>query len=203
MLTFDEAAHVYHWNGVRVPSVTQVLGMMTDLSAIPEGNLNFARDRGHAVHYACELFDQDNLDWDSLDERLVPYVEAWADFRAKTGFVPTGIEERVFHPALRYAGTLDRRGIIDGEPSILDIKAVAAMYPTTGMQTAAYAAAWNAANQSTPDKMTGRYGIQLLKTGKWKLNHYKDATDWPTFVSALTLIGWADRNKTRISYDPK
>lgn len=201
MLTFDEASHAYHWNGARVPSVTQILGALTDLSAIPEANLNFARDRGHAVHYACELFDQDNLDWSSLDVRLVPYVEAWADFRVKTGFIPTGIEERVFHPGLRYAGTLDRRGIIEGQPSILDIKAVAAMYPTTGMQTAAYAEALNAGG--TVEKHTGRYGIQLLKTGKWKLNHYKDATDWPTFVSALTLINWANRNKQRIEYVPE
>lgn len=202
MLTFDEASHAYHWNGMRVPSVTQILGAMTDLSAIPEANLNFARDRGHAVHYACELFDQDDLDWSSLDVRLVPYVEAWVDFRTKTGFVPTGIEEKVFHPGLRYAGTLDRRGIIEGEPSILDIKAVAAMYPTTGMQTAAYAEALNAGG-AVSEKHTGRYGIQLLKTGKWKLNHYKDATDWPTFVSALTLINWANRNKQRIAYEPQ
>lgn len=202
MLVFDEASHTYHWNGIRVPSVTQILGAMTDLSGIPGARLEFARDRGHAVHYACELFDQDDLDWSTLDPRLVPYVEGWADFRAKTGFIPTGIEEKVFHPGLRYAGTLDRRGVIDGQPSVLDIKAVAKMYPTTGMQTAAYAEALNAGTPGI-EKHTGRYGIQLLPSGKWKLNHYSEVTDWPTFVSALTLINWANKNKQRIEYVPQ
>jgi len=201
MLTFDEPSHTYRHGGDLVPSVTQILGMMTDLSCIRESILEYAKTRGHGVHLGCELYDQDDLDWDSVGAELRPYIDAWADFRAKTGFVPIQIEQRVFHPHLRYAGTLDRSGIFQGELSIIDIKAVASMYPTTGMQTAAYAEAIHAGDPKAP-KHTGRYAVQLLRTGKWKLHTYRDRTDWPVFVSALTLMNWAHRNNHKVAYEP-
>lgn len=203
MLTFDEATHTYWIGAAKVPSVTQILKPLVDLSSIPSGVLAHASARGTAVHYACELFDQDNLDWDSLDVELVPYVEAWVEFRMATGFMPIRNEERVFHPGLFYAGTLDRTGLINGELSVVDIKTSSGLYPTVGMQLAAYAEALNATNaNATEPKHTGRYAVQLKKDGRYHLQPYTDKTDWPVFVSLKTLITWSDKNKTRIHHEP-
>lgn len=202
MLRFDPDTHTYWLGDAKVPSVTTILKPLTDLSAIPRDVLQYAADRGTAVHYGTELYDTDQLDWDSLTDELVPYIEAWAEFRAITGFRPELIEARVFHPGLFYAGTLDRTGIINGERAILDIKTSKTMYPTVGMQLAAYAEALHAA-QPEQDKHTARYAVQLKDDGTWALHQYADPTDWPTFVAMRTLVGWADKHNQRISYDPR
>lgn len=202
MIRFDEDTHTYWLGNAKVPSVTQVLSPLVDLSAIPPAILQYAADRGTAVHYGCELYDQDNLDWDSLDAELVPYIEAWAEFRAVMGFKPERIESRVFHPGLFYAGTLDRTGVLEGQRSIIDIKTSKTMYPTVGMQLAAYGEAIHAQEPETP-KHTGRYAVQLKEDGTWKLHPYTDKADWPTFVALKTIVGWADKNQQRISYDPR
>lgn len=201
MLRFDEATHTYWLGDAKVPSVTSILKPMTDLDGIPPAILAYAADRGTAVHFGCELYDTDNLDWDSLDTELVPYIEAWAEFRAVTGFKPQLIESRVFHPGLFYAGTLDRTGVVEGELAILDIKTSKTMYPTVGMQLAAYAEALHASNPES-QKHTARYAVQLKDDGTWKLHPYTDKADWPTFVALKTIVGWADKNKTRINYEP-
>lgn len=204
-LRFDPASHTYWMGDRRVPSVTQILGIMTDLEDIKRmrpGVIEHAADRGDAAHYGCELFDKGILDWDTVDEEIRPYIEAWADFRAKTGFEPDRIEAKVFHPGLIYAGTLDRTGTYEGEHALVDIKCVAAMYPTTGPQTAAYAEAIHAAEPATP-KLTARYAVQLQPDGKWKLHPYRERSDFSVFVAARTLMGWADKNQQAIAYNPK
>lgn len=199
MLTFDEETHIYRWNGMVIPSVTRILGMLTDLKHIPADVLRYAADRGKAVHYGTELYDEDNLDWASVDDELVPYIEAWADFRATTGFTPTLIEHPVFHPALFYAGKLDRVGTMDGEIVLLDIKTSKTMYPTVGPQLAAYATAL-ATEKSAPN-VTRRAAVQLKDDGTWALHEYEDKHDWPVFLAAKTLLGWANKHRQGISYE--
>lgn len=203
-LRFDAATHTYWHGDRRVPSVTQILGAMTDLDDIRRlrpGVIEHAADRGDATHFGCELYDKGTLDWGTVGDEIRPYMEAWCDFRTSTGFEPDRIEARVFHPHLFYAGTLDRSGVLYGEHSIVDIKCVAAMYATTGPQTAAYAEALRHSEPDSP-KITARYAVQLLRTGKWKLHEYKDPADWSVFVAMRTLIGWSDKNKQRILYEP-
>lgn len=202
MLHFDAASHTYTIGGERLPSVTQVLEMLTDLDQIPAQKLRYAAERGDAVHYGCELHDRDELDWDTLEAELAPYVEAWIKFRRQTGFVPDKIEHRMFHPAMRFAGTLDRTGILYDLPTVLDIKAVVKTYPSTGPQLAAYETLLRATEPDGP-KAYQRYAVQLCKDGTYRLHHYKDPADFGVFVSALTLWKWAERNQQRIFYSPK
>lgn len=201
MLTFDADTHTYRLGDAVVPSVTTILKAVTDLDGINPHILAYAADRGTAVHYACELYDLDDLDWSSLSDELVPYVEAWVDFRASTGFKPERIESRVFHPGLFYAGTLDRTGVLYDERSVIDIKTTATMYPWVGLQTAAYQEALHASEPEAP-RHTKRYAVQLKNDGKWKLHEYKDPTDWPTFIALCTVLNWSNKHKARISYVP-
>lgn len=51
-LSFDAAAHTYTLDGAVIPSVTQIVAVVTgkDLSAIPEKTLAAARERGETIH---------------------------------------------------------------------------------------------------------------------------------------------------------
>ena len=169
---------------------------------VPESNLEYARLRGDAVHYGCELFDRDELDWDTVQKELIGYIKAWQSFRQQTGFEPELIEHRVFHPGLRYAGTVDRAGLLSGVHGVLDIKAVAQMYPATGLQLAAYQQALHQSLPLHPHRFEARWSVQLKADGTFRFHAYEDPNDWPSFVSLLSAINWANKHKVRIHHDP-
>ena len=106
MLTFDPGPHKYFWNGVPVPSVTEILSPLTDLSFVDADVLRRAQAFGTAVHYACELHDTGRLDEEALDPELAPYLAGWRKFCSEHACTWDLIEQRVYHPTLRYAGTL-------------------------------------------------------------------------------------------------
>jgi hypothetical protein len=189
-LRFDPEAHEYRFDGEVVPSVTQVLAPIVDYSAVPAFMLNYAADRGTQAHYACELYDADELDEESLDERLVPYVEAWKAFRAESGFTIEHSEQRLYHPRYRYAGTCDRVGILNGRRTVLEIKTTATLLPATAVQCAAYQAAFN---ETAPAAMRakGCVAVHLRPDGSYRLERYEDTREhFAAFVALLTLKNW-------------
>lgn len=124
-MEFNEDLHLYTWRGEVIPSVTQILkefGFIDDQWYTEE-----AKIRGRAVHKACELWDKGTLNPNSLHASLEGYLEAWKRFTVETGFESELIEHRVVNPIYRYAGTLDRVGVmhkVAGGPrkTLLDIK---------------------------------------------------------------------------------
>ena len=186
-LQFDEALHRYSYKGLTVPGVTSVIESCLDsFSGVPAEALEYARQRGTAVHLATALYDLDDLQMDTVDIAILPYLEAWIKFRAETGFAPTHIEEKVFHPRHFYAGALDRIGLFFGEKALMDIKSGALM-PSVYPQTAAYAEAHNYRNA---DKITKRWVVQLRDDGTYRLVELKDKGDFSVFLSALNLHQW-------------
>lgn len=164
---FDAGRHIYRLNGADVPGVTSVMQDVgvVDFSMLTESTRTMALARGRKIHTATQFDDEGDLDESGLDPQLLGYVAAWRKFRAETGFTPDLIEHRGYHEALRYAGTLDRRGIINGKPAILDIKSNHAPY-WTKYQTAAYAAFF-------PDPRTyHRIAVELHKDGTYKAETY-------------------------------
>ena len=80
----NEERHEYAIDGVLRPSVTQTLkdaGLTYDQWYTEE-----ARLRGKAVHAACQLLDEDDLDWDSVLPEYRGYVTAWERFKRDSGF---------------------------------------------------------------------------------------------------------------------
>ena len=79
MLTFDNSKHEYRFNGVVVPSVTQILKAvgLSDYSYIPTGVLQIATERGTVVHKIIEWYEQDILDASSIDPELKGYFESY------------------------------------------------------------------------------------------------------------------------------
>lgn len=194
MIRFDPDTHSY-WNGdTRVPSVTQILSPLTNLGHIPKAILQRAADRGTAVHKATELFDLGMLDHTSISDEVKPYLDAWIRFLLDHKGDPIDIEQLVYHDGLAYAGTLDRRMLVDGVESIVDIKTSKTIYPTVGPQLAAYAHACDAS--------LARHAVQLKADGTYALHSYSDPADWSVFLSLRTLIGWADQHQSGIHYEP-
>lgn len=191
-LAFDEATHTYRHDGQVIPGVTGILAPLTDLSAVPADILAAASAFGTAVHLATELLDQGRLDMSSVDAALLPYLDAWRQFCSDHGAEWTHIEARLYHPALRYAGTVDRMGVVDGVPSIVDIKTSGVIYPSTGPQTAAYQRA--AADGEQKFTARQRLSVQLKADGTYAVKKHTDPADFSVFASLLTLRNWCKRN---------
>lgn len=186
-LTFDADTHTYRFDGVVVPGVTTILKPLTDFSAVPPHVLDAASAFGTAVHLACELDDVGTLDEDQLDPALAPYLDAWRKFSAEHAVQWDQIEQRVYHPTMRYAGTLDRFGRVDGDLTVVDIKSSVQLYPSVGPQLAAYA-------NALMHPYAKRMAVQLKADGTYVAKPYTDPSDWPMFASLLTVRTWCARH---------
>lgn len=199
ILNFDEDSHTYTLGGKVIPSVTQVLSPLTEYAGIPKHILDAAADRGNYVHKACEMYLWETLDEDSLKEEARPYFNGFKKFMSETGFIPEVIEERVYHPTLKYAGTLDLGGILPPagrrkkpQRALIDLKTTFKLMRAVGPQTAAYFDAWAAANPK--DKFEARYALQLKKDGTYCLEPMKDRTDSNIFLSCLNIFNFMKGN---------
>lgn len=191
-ITFEPETHSYFYGMERVPSVSEILRPLTEtyLAAIPEGVLNWKRDLGVAVHKACELLDLGTLDGESLDEQIVPYLEAYKAFRVDYQPQWNAIEQIVFDDVRRYAGTMDRAGELTTGPAIVDLKTSLQVQPSAAVQLWAYAVAHAEIEQ--PDLLV----LQLMKDGKYKLVPFTQYDEYDaTWNALLTLYGWKKRNE--------
>lgn len=184
MLTFDAEKHLYRLDGQALPSVTQVLqGVgLIDRTWFTE----YARTRGTYVHEAARLFDENDLDWESLDPAIRMYVLAYCDFRATTNWPLSDIELPVASATYGYAGTIDR--VFNTTPirTVIDIK-TGQPEPWHDLQLAAYAAALG-----EPCK---RVGLYLSDDGKWTTKTYSERAAESVFLSALAIFNWKARNR--------
>lgn len=189
MLTFDRFTHTYRWNGAVVPSVTQILGQLTDLSMIPRDVLERKRQIGTWVHEAIELDLAGDLDESSINDSWRGYFNGWRKFQAEAGFVMLESERQVYSSKYAYAGTLDLFGDLPKlGRSLIDTKCTATLYPTVGPQTAAYAEAHGAPKAK-------RFALQLKPDGTYNLHPCADRGDLGVFMAALTLFNWRSKWK--------
>ena len=193
----------YHIGDRKVPSVTQVLGII-DKPGLLEWSCrlgikeaNRQRDDagkfGHEVHDAIEV-------WATRDDRPIPqhvqkalgwfiewseqYVEEWVCF-----------EQAVFHDELLYAGTSDAFAIMKGSRKLVlvDFKTSKSMRDTYDLQVAAYL---NATRIEHPgidlSKVDGAIILHMnRKSEKWEAHPVQDLPGkWEAFKAALTLYKW-------------
>lgn len=186
MLTFDEATHTYRLDGVVVPSVTTIMKPLYNFDFVSELTLEIASKRGVEVHKACEMYDLDDLDESSLDGwKWINYFKAWKRFREESGYVPHLTEKQVHHPTLKFAGTLDSAGVMNGEEVVIDRKTTASLSSAIGVQLAAYDEALRQEDPKQPKRK--RYAVQLRPDGTYRLQPYEKSTDWTTFVALINL----------------
>ncbi len=143
---------------------------------------------GTHVHEAVDLYNKDALDHSSLTPAVESYLMGWCRFLEESGFVVTASEERVYHPKMGYAGTLDSMGNFPKhkEIALVDVKTGLTMPKSVGPQTAAYGEAWAVANK----KRRPRRYCCLLGPGTYNLVALTDPRDFDVFKAALTIHRW-------------
>ena len=166
---FDEATHTYLVDGQEVPSVTEILKPLhRSYGKVNASVLEYAANRGKAVHAALELFDLGGeLEASPETEGYIrAYLEWQSVYRPKW----TAVEQIVWSGLFGYAGTLDRAGFLNGgEFAIVDLKtsqATKESLVSVCCQTAAYEIAFN---EHTPQRGYKRYGLFLKSDGTYRL----------------------------------
>lgn len=190
MLTFDEDAHQYRYDGVVKPSVTQVLSKLHDFGMVPADVLAAACARGTYVHTLCEYHDQNDLDDSSVGDYR-GYLNAWIKFSADHRAEWSGIEAKEYSKRFGFAGTMDRRGTLAGVHYIVDIKTAAQPHPVWGLQTAAYRQL--SAEQDMGWLLARRATVQLRADGSYKFLPWDSPEDWPAFQALITLTNWSNK----------
>lgn len=184
MLTFDPEKHTYALDGQVLPSVTQILTALNFIDA--RWYDEWSRDKGTLVHLVCHLDDTGELDDDTVDPVLVPYLDAYRQFKAQSGFIASASEVPLASAKYRYAGTPDKIGSFkDAECVIIDIKS-GNVEPWAAIQLSMY--------QILKDSPYNRYALKLMKDGKYKLIPFKDRQDKQISLSAVACYWWQRNN---------
>lgn len=148
-LAFDEDSHLYTWKGRPAPSVSAILNLKRDFSMIPEHNAQAGLHFGKVLHEALFLLDTDDLDRDSLDPMLLPYIAGYERFKAAPGDYISALAGEMLdtrnmlaecamgHDSCGYCGTLDRLFAVGKYDVLLDFKSGQANR-WTGVQLAGY-----------------------------------------------------------------
>lgn len=182
-IEFSEEEHRYTLRGVKLPSVTQIMEVLSILlyRDVPVSTLNAAADRGTRAHeQVSHIVDYGVVE---TDEDTEPYIEAFQDFN--TTYHPKWVasEFRVYHKQLRYAGTIDLIAESDdGAVDVMDIKTTAQFHRVMlSVQLAAYAEAL----ASHGVKVRNLYGLQLLKDGRYRFEQVEG--DYKLFLHCLAI----------------
>ncbi len=192
---FDDETHIYRMGGRIVPGVSTILRKAgiadpaeTDSGfVISDDIIDNAADRGKVIHAAIELLDAGELDWETVDDECLPYVEAWQAWCEATGFVSIANEWPFYDETHDYCGTGDAVGYIGDRLTIVDRKTGSAgLKPWHKYQLAAYA--WPFSEWG--DKWPQRIMVQLKANGKPKAVTFAANGEWDmkVFLACRTLL---------------
>lgn len=216
-LRYDAAAHrSFRADGTEVPHVTAILkacGLTEDFEALAEDvprlaeTIDAARARGRAVHDYCHAYDDDDLDRDRCDPRIVPWVDAWAACRARLRLEPAVRERYLYAATYGYAGILD--GVFYRRPDpdwsartvLVDIKTGDPEDAAGHLQTAAYELALSDLG-IVPDE---RWAIWLRPDARvpYRIVNYSAREeaymDVQKFLAALTVYNEQPARRRRVA----
>lgn len=184
-LTFEPIAHRYTLRTRELISVTQALDEAGFIDR--QWFTDAALVRGTAVHAAVQAFHATGIA--PSDEVTAPFFDAYLEFQTAGGFHVEASEERICHPMLGYAGTLDLRGRFRNftqGTDLIDIK-TGSVPSWVGYQTAAYA-------RCVPDPVVRRWALNLRADATYRIQSLTNRTDERVFLAALTVAqakrGW-------------
>lgn len=121
-LTFDSAGHTYKLNGRQLPTVSQIVRLITGdtYAGIPRATLKKAAAFGTAVHKSIELYNETYIIKYSDDFKATFCLNQWVRLRPE--FDKIIDNEIMVHYRDLYAGTFDSIAIKDGELILIDYK---------------------------------------------------------------------------------
>lgn len=166
ILQFFDKGHVYILDGERIPCVSDLCRFLHReiYKDSPLWQLEAAADRGTKVHAATEALDRTGRA--EIEDDYLPYLEAYALFRKEHDVQWELIEHPDYHPAHRYAGTIDRYGMVDGFKTLLDIKTTYTVHkPLCGASLNLYRMMLEAREREVERLMI----LHLKKDGRYRL----------------------------------
>jgi len=159
-ITLPANFRFYKLDGMELPSVTSILGAFGEadekfkkFAATPEGKelLDFKAKVGTIVHnkiaeYFIKQFSLDKGKPMKVNFQITQDMEIEAgaamsyfdDFIKKFKVVPIEVEKKVWHRKMKYAGTADFLGTINGIPCVVDWKTSSTIRPDYPSQIMAY-----------------------------------------------------------------
>lgn len=125
-LEFYPETHTYLYDGLILPSVTQILGVKyrNDYASVPPAVLSNAAQRGTEVHKAIENFNVSGYDDGREAVRNFKFLQKQYGFEVLDSELPIVIFKDDFPIA---CGRLDMTILMDGETGIADIKTVSVL----------------------------------------------------------------------------
>lgn len=125
-LEYFDDTHTYLYDGLILPSVTQILGVKyrNDYASVPPAVLNNASKRGTAVHKAIENFNVSGYDDGSEAVRNFKFLQKQYGFEVLDSELPIVLFKNDMPIA---CGRLDMTMLMDGETGIADIKTVSSL----------------------------------------------------------------------------
>lgn len=195
VLTYDEATHRYFMNGRAALGVSQILELsgISNFAFVNRDILERAQKFGTAAHQATVFSDRGILDKSSLDEPLVPYLNAWKAFCAQELHEILYVEEPVYSIRFKFAGTLDRVALdLKRRPTLVDIKTSKEFAPAVKLQTAGYQLAFEEMHK--PFTIARRVGVILREDGTYYAEDFTDRSDKDDFISCVRVAAFKLRN---------
>lgn len=190
-------------NGVRLPGVTTVLGVLNKPALVPWANklgLQGIEVRGYVdvlaqigamahemvcCHLRNEPFDTTNLSADLIDCAETCFIK-YLQWEEGHKVVPLLVEAPLTDDGLGFGGTVDFYGTIDGVLTLKDLKTAKAIWPEHLYQVAAYRKLLEA-NQFQVD------AVGILQVGRNADEGFSDRViancdrEWNIFSHALAL----------------
>ena len=209
-LDYDDDAHSYKVDGVKIPSVTRLIDSCFPKNltnwAVTVGEeeyhriLDEALDIGNQTHKWIEYYINNPHAWNITDgmrlkndlrsKETLDSVKAF--IRWEKEFKPQWLdaERKVYCDRFKYAGTVDAVAKINGRVCVIDFKTSKKIYKPYHLQVAAYAQAikrmaglrqWPLGIILRLDKETGQYQQKVFEPK----DHFK------TFVKCMELRQWS------------
>lgn len=140
-------------------------------------------ERGRAVHTATHLIDLDQLDWDTVDSRILGFLEGYLKFKKESGIVFEHREVSLYDPIYRFCGTPD------------------AFYPLTDIKTGEenevqLGAYWQLLKANGHKTGKEAFSLLLNENGTYKFNPVKDVKLLSqVFLSALVINRYRENKR--------
>lgn len=172
LLEFDEQKHEYNVLGTKLPSVTEIIGPLTYTKyKIDAGVIAQAAYKGALAHGLTAAYDRGDLGDDSpIPADGAMYYKAWKDFchdyQAEWKYIELPLACKFF------AGTVDRIGIVDGYPVVVDIKTTASMDKASKIALCAQLYGYSVLchENDIPVNASCSLGVQLKKDGTYTVH---------------------------------
>ena len=179
--TFDPVTHEYTIAGRPVPSVTQIIDEVLQVTYY--GATDRHLDRGTAVHACAALIAQGKAF--EHDPQIAGQVAACRKFFAEVKLVVESVEQQIYSVKNQYAGTYDAVVSMPSlpTPALLDWKA--SIIGTLPLQLAGYSIAYG---ETWGRQLRWGIGVELHQDGTYKCSEVYDLKRYVNKFLALRSV---------------